>query len=184
MQNEITVVDRYTGKTLHLPRTHAMDRIQQGTAVETVPADVSAAEEWRDDLRARIFAETVERGNEQDIAPFQEFERWCATQGLHALPVKVECVTLFLLSLMRDGAPKHELSPRAYGIERIHALANHPPRQLAKQVLNSVFRALEFAKLEIGSLMGLVEDRELQAARTALGLFPNGEIPKQYTAHV
>jgi hypothetical protein len=131
MQDVITVVDRYTGKVLHLAQEHARDQIAQGTAVETVPSDVSAAEEWRADLRERVMAEAVQRGIQKDIAPFEEYESWCATQGLHALPVKVEDVVLYLLCLLRDGAPKHELSVKAYGLERIHTLANHPPRQLA-----------------------------------------------------
>jgi hypothetical protein len=52
------------------------------------------------------------------------------------------------------------------------------------QVLNGLFRALDFAKLELPQVMGLVEDRERQAARKALEMFPDGQIPKRYTVNV
>ncbi len=58
-----------------------------------------------------------------------------------------------------------------------------PPRQLSKQVLTNISRALEFAS-SIKNLMGMVEDLEQQAARKASELFPTEEIPKQYTANV
>lgn len=181
MHDLIAVVDRYTGKILNFSQEHARDQIAQGTAVETVPSDVSAAERWRADLRAKVMAEVVQRQIEKDIAPFEEYENWCATQGRHALPAKVEDVTLYLLSLLRDGAAKYELSVRAYSLQRIHDLANHPPPRLGKAVLHNLFRALEFAKLKLGSLIGRIEDADQIAARKALEMFPSGNVPKRYS---
>lgn len=181
MEDLISVVDRYTGKKMQLAPALARDSIEHGSAVQTVPANFVAAEQWRDDLRAKIFAEAVQRGNEADIGPFCEFERWCATQGLHALPVLVEDVTRYLLSLLRDAAPKHEGTVKLYAIERIHLLSAHPPRDLSRQVLASLFRAIEFAKLRIPTKMGLTEEMDQVAARKALEMFPTGSVPKSYS---
>ncbi len=111
-----------------------------------------------------------------------EYEGWCASPEPASLPVKVEDVTSYLLCL-REGVPKHELTMRAYGLERIHVLADHPPRQLAKQVLSNLLRALQVPSW-VSNVMGMVEDREQQAARKALEMFPSGDVPKRYPANV
>ena len=184
MQNDITVVDRYTGQVLDLPPSQAKARITQGSAVETVPSDNAAAASWRAGMRANLIAEAKQRNLAGDIETFEQFEQWCTAQGLHALPFRVKDTIAWMLYLQGDGEPRYATTVRTYAIERMHRLTGHPPQQLARLVSDGLCRAIDFAKLEMKEVMGVVEDRESAAAMKALEMFSDGEIPKQFPAHV
>ena len=166
---EIAILDLKTGEVAEFAETIAREKINSDQFIETVPLDPRRGAEWIAALRARI----IPLANANDIPAFEEYEKWCSQRGLHALPVKQENLTLYLLGLAANGVPDYVQRDRARSVARIHMLTGHPPRHLEPAASNACARAISFAKIRLNNL----NDTENAAAR-AIVMFPGGNVPK------
>lgn len=130
-------------------------------------------------LRAGVTARARTTSQIQDIPAFEEYETWCATRGLCALPANTNDLTLYLLELAASGTLKHILLGKARSIYRINLMLNQVAlRRLEPNASNACLRAIDFARISLQRKR--FGDGDYESAREAIKMFPDGKIPMRW----
>ena len=171
-------------------RNDAKKQIAFGRAVETVPADPERAKQWLSDLRERVVSEweTKEQrrnakyhDHERPLPVFEDYEAWCSENGVRALPAEVAIVVRWMLARMVQHRLETGFAPRwAATIADFHHLTNHPPRNLAREVIASYDHAISFAKAKLRETVRNIHDIPRLAPAKAIEMFPDGIVPRRY----